>query len=204
MATFQSVVFDLGKVVFDLSFDRTFKSWATSSGKQFDYIKSKFVFDELSDKFERNEISPEQFRMRVSQRLDIKLSDGDFDRGWCDLYLDIYNDIDNLLISLKRNYKLVALTNTNAIHNKVWRVKYTDTLRHFEKIFSSHEIGTRKPEEKSFKIVLDYLPCNPAEIIFLDNNDDNIKGANELGIATILVTSQVQMREELLTNGLLI
>ena len=204
MATFQSVIFDLGKVVFDLSFDRVFQAWATSSGKQFDEIKSKFVFDELFDKFERNEISPEQFRRTVSQRLEINLSDEDFDKGWCDLYLDIYIDIDNLLISLKRNCKIVALTNTNEIHNNVWRAKYADTLRHFKKVFCSHEIGVRKPEEKSFKIVLDYLKCKPGETIFLDDNADNIKGADKLGIATLLVTSQVQMREQLLTNGVFI
>lgn len=202
MAIFQSVVFDLGKVVFDLSFDRVFKSWAASSGKQFDDIKSNFVFDELFDKFERNEISSEQFRTKVSQRLDIKLSDEDFDNGWCDLYLKIYNDIEKLLIGLKRNYKLVALTNTNAIHYKVWRIKYASTLQHFEKIFCSHEIRTRKPEKKSFKIVLDYLKCIPAETIFLDDNVENIKGADKLGIATILVSSQVKMREELLINGI--
>jgi HAD superfamily hydrolase (TIGR01509 family) len=133
----------------------------------------------------------------------MKLSDEEFDKGWCDLYLDAYNDIDNLLSGLKHKHRLVALTNTNAIHYKAWRVKYADTLKHFEKIFSSHEIGTRKPEEKSFKIVLDYLQCKPSETIFLDDNADNIHGADELGIATILVTSQEQMKEELLRYGLL-
>ncbi len=81
METFQSVIFDLGKVVFDFSFDRVFQSWATSSGTPFADIKSKFVFDELSDKFERSEISSEQFRTLVSQRLNIKLTDEDFDKG---------------------------------------------------------------------------------------------------------------------------
>jgi HAD superfamily hydrolase (TIGR01509 family) len=189
--------------VFDLSFDRVFQSWATASGRQFADIKNKFVFDELSDKFERNEISAKQFRTTVSQRLNMELSNEEFDKCWCDLYLDAYNDIDNLLVRLKRNNKLVALTNTNSIHDKVWRVKYANTLQHFEKIFCSHEIGTRKPEEKSFTIVLDYLQCKPSEAIFLDDNADNINGAHELGIATILVTSQMQMRDELLNIGLL-
>ncbi len=120
-----------------------------------------------------------------------------------DLYLVTYNDINNLLTTLKSNYKLVALTNTNAIHNKVWRVKYADSLLHFEKIFCSHEIGTRKPEKKSFKIVLDYLQCKPSQIVFLDDNADNIRGADELGIATILVTSPLQMKDELIKKGLL-
>jgi glucose-1-phosphatase len=204
MAIFKSIIFDLGKVVFDLSFDRVFQSWATSSESHFNNIKNKFSFDELFDMFERNEITPERFREKISQRLGINISDDEFDKGWCDLYLDVYKDIDNLLITLKHKYKLVALTNTNLIHNKVWNIKYADTLQHFEKIFSSHETGTRKPEEKSFRIALDYLQCKPKETIFLDDNADNINGAAKLGIATILVSSQEKMKSELVANGLLI
>ncbi len=150
-----ALIFDLGKVVFDVSFDRTFQFWASASGQRFADIKSKFLFDEVSDNFERGDISAEEFRTVVSKRLDIALPDEDFDKGWCDIYLDTYNGIEILLADLKRHYKLVALTNTNIIHDKVWRVKYADTLEYFEKIFSSPELKTRKPEKKAYQIVLD-------------------------------------------------
>lgn len=198
-----TIIFDLGKVVFNLSFDRTFQFWSTASGRQLDGIKSKFRFDGLFDKFESGKISSKKFRAEVSQRLDLKLSDEAFDKGWCDIYLDVYNGIDNLLVDLKRNYKLVALTNTNIIHDRVWKAKYADTLRHFEKVFCSHELKTKKPESKAYQIVLDYLQVKPQQTIFLDDNINNIKGAAELGIGTILVKSQKQMRDELLANGTL-
>lgn len=194
----QAIIFDLGKVVFDLSFDRVFQFWATASGKSFDHIKNRFRFDELSDQFERGDISAEQFRSEVSNRIEVKLSDEEFDKGWCDLYLDAYNGIDNLLAGLQKNFRLVALTNTNSIHEHVWKVKYAGTLHYFEKIFSSHEIRTRKPESKAYQVVLDYLHLKPQQTIFLDDNIDNIKGAEQLGIATICVSSQQQMIDELL------
>lgn len=197
MTDIKAIIFDLGKVVFDLSFERVFQSWATSSGGKFDDIESRFMFDELFDRFERNEVSPAEFRATVTQRLNLKLSDQDFDNGWCDLYLDVYNDMDNLLVGLKRKYKLIGLTNTNAIHSKVWTVKYADTLQHFEKIFSSHELATRKPERKIFEIVLDYLKSKPEQTLFLDDNQDNINGAKEIGINTILVTSNAQMMKDI-------
>lgn len=117
MSKHKAIIFDLGKVIFDLSFDRTFQSWATSSGRNFNDIKSNFQFDQLSDKFERGEISPGEFREIVMDRLNIKLSIKDFDKGWCDIYLETYSGINDLLINLKRNYILVALTNTNLIHS---------------------------------------------------------------------------------------
>jgi len=204
MSAYRAIIFDLGKVVFDLSEDRAFQSWANSSGRSLHDIKSKFAYDEVPEIFETAEISATQFRSIISSRLDIHLSDADFDKGWCDIYLDKYDGIDNLLIDLKGNYKLVALTNTNIIHATVWPLRFAGTLSHFEKIFSSHEIAARKPDAKAFKIVLDYLQCKPAEVIFLDDNADNIHGADELGIETILVTSQEKMRAELKTKGLMI
>ena len=199
---YKAIIFDLGKVVFDLSFDRVFQSWATASGKSFDEIKNKFTFDNLFDQFERNEVTATQFRNTVSQRLNFQLSDEEFDACWCNLYLDIYPGIDDLLINLKQHYKLVALTNTNYIHDKVWRKKYAGTLTHFEKIYASHDMGTRKPEAQAYQLVLDYLGCDARETIFLDDNKNNVAGAKQLGIETILVTSFEQLKQELWKHGL--
>ena len=202
MYNYKAIIFDLGKVVFDLSFDRTFQFWANASGREFDDIKNKFQFDTFFDKFEKDEITSGQFRTEISKRLNLKLSDDEFDKGWCDLYLDTYRGIDNLLADLKQNYKIVALTNTNIIHSKVWNMKYADTLRHFQKIFSSYELKERKPDTKAYQIVLDYLQAEPQKTVFLDDNIDNIKGAEQLGIKTILVTSFEQMTDELRKIGI--
>ena len=203
MQIYKAIIFDLGKVVFDLSFDRTFQFWATASGRQFDDIKNKFEFDNIFDKFEKDEIPPEQFRTEISQRLNLKISAHEFDKGWCDLYLDKYSGIDNLLVDLKQNYKIVALTNTNIIHSKVWKIKYAKTLKHFQKIFCSHELKERKPDTKAYQIVLDYLQVEARQTVFLDDNIDNIKGADQLRIKTILVTSYEQMTDDLGKIGLL-
>ncbi len=202
-AEIKSVIFDLGKVVFDYSFGRTYQYWATVSKREAADIKSKFKFDQPFQDFESGKINPSTFRNLINKQLDLSLSDTDFDNGWCNLYLDTYEGVEEILVALKRNYKLVALTNTNIIHSPIWRSKYSDTLKHFEKIFASYELGTRKPERKSFEIVLDYLQARPDEVIFLDDNIENINGAKELGIHTILVSSTTQLKEGLQKEGLL-
>lgn len=58
---YRTLIFDLGKVVFDLSFDRVFQSWATASNGQVDELKAKFRFDELFDQFEEDAINPHEF-----------------------------------------------------------------------------------------------------------------------------------------------
>ena len=197
MESYKALIFDLGKVVFDLSFDRVFQFWASASGQQADDIKGRFQFDELFDRFERGEVSNEEFRVDISQRLSLKLTNEVFDEGWCALYLDAYEGINELLGSLRKHYRLVALTNTNSIHARVWQAKYRESLGYFEKIFCSHALKTRKPEAEAYQSVLDYLKIKPEQVIFLDDSQLNVAGAARLGIKSILVKSPPQMRADL-------
>lgn len=193
MTPYKALIFDLGKVVFDLSFDRVFHAWAKASNKPADELKAAFQFDELFDQFEKAAVTPQHFRGELSKRLGLALTDHAFDAGWCGLYLATYSGIDGLLAQLKKQYQLVALTNTNCIHGPVWQLKYADTLRYFDRVFSSHELRARKPEAAAYHHVLDYLQVQPAEAIFLDDNQANVKGAAQLGLKTIWVTSYDQM-----------
>ncbi|MGI4760352.1 MAG: HAD family hydrolase [Janthinobacterium lividum] len=197
MATCEALIFDLGKVVFDLSFDKVFQFWATASGQPVSAIESRFQFDELFDEFERGEISAPAFRAEISRRLNLELTDEIFDKGWCALYLTVYEGIDELLNNLKKHYRLVALTNTNSIHAQVWKVKYQASLSHFEKVFCSHELNTRKPEKRAYQTVLNYLETEPQRTIFLDDSSANTAGAAQLGIKNILVESPQQMHSDL-------
>jgi glucose-1-phosphatase len=200
---YKAIIFDLGKVVFDLSFDRVFQFWAHASGRPYADIKSRFQFDNTFAKFEKDEITPKEFRAKISKSLKLVLTDEVFDEGWCELYLDTYRGIDALLAILKQKYQLVALTNTNIIHSKVWHIKYAHTLQHFQKIFSSHKLKVRKPDAKAYQIVLDYLQVEPQQAVFLDDNIENVRAAEKLGIKAILVTSTEQMTAELQTMNLL-
>jgi epoxide hydrolase-like predicted phosphatase len=199
MATYKALIFDLGKVVFDLSFDKVFQCWASVAGQQVEAIKDKFHFNAFFDAFERGEVSDEEFRTEISRRLGFTLTDNVFDEGWCSLYLDTYEGIDKLLSSLKNQYQLVALTNTNSIHEQVWKAKYRGSLSHFDKVFCSHELRARKPEKQAYQVVLDYLEVEPRQTIFLDDSRVNVEGAAQLGIKTILVESQLQMQADLHT-----
>ena len=104
MTAYKALVFDLGKVVFDLSFDRVFQSWATASNAPYDALKSMFKFDALFERFERNEIAPVAFRAALCDRLGLTLTDPQFDEGWSALYLGVYPGVEALLAQLGRRY----------------------------------------------------------------------------------------------------
>ena len=82
----------------------------------------------------------------------------------------------------------MAVTNTNAAHTARWRVLYGRVLRHFERIFLSHEMGTRKPEPECFRQVLAYLEIPPGQVVFVDDAPENVAAAEALGMVGIVAT----------------
>lgn len=194
---YKALIFDLGNVVFNVDFSLIYKHWSERSGISYDKIKNYFEQDKNFDKFERGDLTEEEYRKITNKNLGMNLSEKDFDEGLTALYLDETHDINTLLKELKMDYRIIALSNTNIIHKRVWRNKYKDTMDQFEKIFSSHEINTRKPEAEPYLIALDYLKIKPEEVIFLDDKEENIEPAKTLGIETVTVKSPAQMRIEL-------
>ena len=193
----KALIFGLGNVVFNVDMDLIPIHWAERSGIPYEVIKKYFEADKNFDKFERGDLTEEEYREITNNNLQMNLSEKDFDDGLTALYLDETHDINSLLKELKMNYRIIALSNTNIIHKRVWRKKYKDTMDEFEKIFSSHEINTRKPETEPYLIALDYLKMKTEEVIFLDDKPENIEPAKTLGMKTITVKSPIQMRKEL-------
>ncbi|MWT09473.1 HAD-IA family hydrolase, partial [Escherichia coli] len=59
-----------------------------------------------------------------------------------------------------------------------------------DKVYLSLEMGMRKPEARIYQAVLQEEGFTAADAVFFDDNVDNIEGANQLGITSILVTGK--------------
>lgn len=193
----KAIIFDLGKVIIDISFDRTREYWADASGLTFADVKERFLLDEVHDRFERNQISEAEFRDHVREQLGVSLSDEIINAGWNDLLLNIYDGVEELLSTLSKEYRLVILSNTNIIHERAWMQSAASALQYFEKIFCSNHIGARKPEPAAYQAVLDYLALPASETLFLDDRIENIEAARKMGIHAIQVFSTAQMKEDI-------
>lgn len=202
MSKYKALIFDLGKVIFEVTFEMAYAYWGSLAKLDSEIIRKRFRFDEAYDLFSENKLTEEEYAKHVSCLIEINLTVEQFATGWNRIYLDTFPGIEKTLSSLKKNYRLVALTNTNVTHTHVWPEKYADVLQHFEKIFSSHEMGFRKPEAKAYTIVLDYLGLDASEVIFLDDTVPNVIGAEAVGIKGIVVTSSTQMIADLQKEGI--
>jgi putative hydrolase of the HAD superfamily len=195
---FKLILFDLGRVIFDYSWDNTASYWSEITGKPYEEIKSKFTFDDdIWHRFERGEEQPEAMRHFVNTQLKTDLTREQFENGCNAIYMQTREGIGELLSELKKDYKLAALSNTNAIHTPVWKRIYADVLCHFGKMFLSQEIGSRKPEPGIYQYVIDHYQIEPGEILFLDDIPINVDGARNAGMQAIRVISFDQMKADI-------
>lgn len=198
----RALIFDLGKVVFDFSFDAALTSWAQAAGLHVDELSARLVWDGSYERYERGEIDLKQVHRRFTGMISAAIDYERFESAWLGVFGAEIPGIRSLLRRLQPDYRLTALSNTNADHARVWRRLYPEALSCFEKVFASHEITARKPEARAYEAVLDYLGLPAGQTLFIDDMADNIAAADRLGLKVVLFENCAQLEVELRRLGI--
>lgn len=116
--------------------------------------------------------------------------------------ITITNDLINKLYTLKNenilkklkqekpNIKLIVATNHLSYVKKYIEKNFNDYL---DDIIISASIHKIKPNKDFYQYILDKFQIKPNELLFLDDNKDNILKASELGINTIIVSENTDL-----------
>ena len=190
MTEIKGIIFDLGGVILNLNYSKTeneFKKIGVLNFKEF-YSQKKQTL--LFDDFEKGNIKSEEFISSFKESENLKIKEIDFINAWNAMLLGI--PIKNLqfIDGLKKDYKIILLSNTNEIHIK----KFEDDLKKnnileqfykcFDKIYYSSRTGKRKPEENCFNQVLEENGLIAENTLFIDDSIQHIEGAKKAGIKT--------------------
>ena len=190
MTEIKSIIFDLGGVILNLNYSKTedeFKKIGVLNFKEF-YSQKKQTL--LFDDFEKGKIKPEEFISSFKESENLKIKEIDFINAWNAMLLEIPIEKLQFIDGLKKDYKIILLSNTNEIHIK----KFEDDLKKnnmleqfykcFDKIYYSSRTGKRKPEENCFNQVLEENRLIAENTLFIDDSVQHIEGAKKAGIKT--------------------
>ena len=94
----------------------------------------------------------------------------------------------DVLLDIKKNGKKICLiSNADIIDVMYWEKSPLYNL--FDDAVFSYEVGYLKPQTEIYQIALTKMKVNPEKCIFIgDGGSDELKGAKELGITTILTS----------------
>lgn len=199
----EAVVFDLGMVLVEIDFARSFAWWGGQAGVDPARLAERFVTDDDYDRHERGEIDGPTYFAQVGKRLGIELPLQTWEAGWQALLLEPVLGIEALVDAVDPRLKKAVFSNTNATHARVFGPRYGALLARFDRVFLSQEIGMRKPEARAFEHVAAELGTRPSRILFLDDNVANIAGAAAVGYRTVQVGSIDDSRRGLEAAGVL-
>lgn len=149
---------------------------------------------------ETGKISADEFAIGVVSGLKLKISPQEFLADFANWASRPFPGTFELLDAIPRRLTIAALSNTSAVH---WeRIGSLGLADKFDQTHLSHEIGHLKPNIEPFEIALKALGHPTCEVVFLDDNLDNIETALAMGFQAHQVASATHAREILSEYGL--
>ncbi len=203
---FKTIIFDFGGVVIDIDPQLTineFKKLGMSDSDTF--LKPGFI-NNVIRKFERGILTPEVFRDKVRAEAGINFTDQQIDDAWNALLFDIPAERIEVIEEVKKNYKILLLSNSNEIHYDLYvrdlqlRFGYREFDELFDKAYFSFDLHLSKPDIEIYEFIMYQHKLNPAETLFIDDNIDNINTAKSLGWKTFHLESPNRIRD-IFTKG---
>lgn len=179
-----NIIFDFGGVLYNinpLNAGKEFKKLANPN-KVDKHTKTNFF--KLLNLYEEGRISTPEFRSRIISDLDEDISDEMFDKAWNSILLGLKPEAIEIISSLKNNYNLTLLSNTNPLHYRHFYPECAELFDLFDNKFFSYRMGCKKPGNLIFKRVLAKTSYNPTQTIFIDDTIDNIVTAEKLNFLT--------------------
>jgi HAD superfamily hydrolase (TIGR01509 family) len=188
-ASVDALLFDLGRVVLDIDFDKVLACWAGHAACEPAHLVERFSPDEIWQRHEKGEIDDAEFFAGLRRSLGIGITDSQFLEGWNAIFTGEMPGIAPMLARAAKRVPLYAFSNTNRPHVEHFSKAYADVLGHFREIFLSSTIGLRKPDAEAYDHVVRAIGVPASRIVFFDDNAENIEGARARGLAAVHVTS---------------
>lgn len=120
----------------------------------------------------------------------------DFRRGWW-AGDRIDREIITFIKELKIFYKTGILSNAWSDSRNALEQEIGD-LDIFTSIVYSAEVGLMKPDPAIYVKTLELMQVEPESAIFVDDTEENVAAANELGIRGLLFKSTAQVKADIL------
>jgi glucose-1-phosphatase len=197
-----ALLFDLGRVVLDIDFNKTLECWAGHADCEPEHLVGRFVRDDIYQRHETGEIGDAEYFAALRASLGVELSDAQFLEGWNAIFAGEMPGIAPLLERAAQRLPLYAFSNTNPAHAEHFSEIYAGVLGHFREIFLSSAIGLRKPDAAAYDHVVKAIGVPASRIVFFDDLAENIEGARARGLTAVHVTSPDDVAHALAALGI--
>ena len=197
-----ALLFDLGRVIFKIEFEKALACWADHAGCRASDIAGRFMRDDSYRHHEVGAISDAAYFDSLRRGLGIAISDAQFLEGWNAIFAGEMEGIAELLARAAQHLPLYVFSNTNRAHVEYFTDAYAHTLKPFRELYFSSTIGHRKPDPAAFDHVVGAIGVPASRVVFFDDLAENVEGARARGMKAVLVKSSNDIADALTALGI--
>ncbi|MCW3106118.1 MAG: family phosphatase [Segetibacter sp.] len=193
MKKIKNIIFDLGGIFIDIAFKSTEKAFVSLGVTNFNDFYTQHTASTLFEDLETGKASPSEFYERFRQETGVAITDEQIKDAWNAMLGKFHIERLNWLEEIGFRYKIYLYSNTNLIHYDAFQKIYQECSGkenfddYFIKAHYSHDLGLRKPYPESFTKLLAVENLDAEETLFIDDSYNNIEGAKQAGLQTILL-----------------
>lgn len=192
----KTVIFDLGKVLIPFDFARGYRAMEKFCDYPAAEIPKRIAATDLVHRFETGLVEPRDFVEQLSRMLDLRVTYQQFCEIWSCIFLPDTLVPESLLAGIGERYRMLVLSNTNAIHFAMVRQNYP-LLRHFDDMVLSFEVKAMKPSPAIYREAIARAGCRPEECFYTDDIAAYVEGARREGIDAVQFQSCAQLERDL-------
>lgn len=199
MNNITTLLFDFGGVLVDLDKQACLNAFSKLGIIDLEQYISNYAQSGIFLKLEKGQVSPEEFRNEIRKMTNKELSDAEIDNAWNSFLISIPEYKLDFLLELRKKYRVLMLSNTNAIHfeqraQEEFSKRGKKLEDYFDTCYLSYKLGMAKPDKDIFEHVLENEDAEAHQILFLDDGEKNIETARSIGFASYLVSLQEDFR----------
>jgi HAD superfamily hydrolase (TIGR01509 family) len=198
----RAVISDLGRVVLWFDNDIFLRKLAGRSGKPFAEVKAAVRGDlELLRRFDAGAVTPAGFHVRVMEIVGADIPCDDFFEMYSDIFTLNPAAVDVLARVKAAGVKVLLLSNTDSERFGFVRRCFPE-VGLFDDFVLSFELKLLKPDPAIYRAAARLAGCALAECVFIDDMEENVRGAVEAGLAGIHYRPDTDLAAELRRLGL--
>ncbi|MDR2683774.1 MAG: HAD family phosphatase [Prevotellaceae bacterium] len=200
LANKTTLIFDFGGVIINLNKEKALKNFEKIGLLNIAKMLDNFFPIDVFLKLETGEISNNEFLKYLQKASTQKPDKEQVKEAFLSFLDDIPNEKLDLLLELKKHYKILMLSNTNGIHFPYCVATKFSYNNHsindfFDKCYLSYQIKLVKPHKEIFEFLLRDSNLQPSECLFFDDSQTNLDTAKLLQIDTQLVEPFTDLRK---------
>jgi putative hydrolase of the HAD superfamily len=198
---YRAIIFDLGKVLIDFDFARGYRALEGRCPYSTVEIRHRLASTDLVERFETGLVEPHDFVSELETLLSLNIAYPEFCAAWSSIFGQPLIP-PSVLADLAERYRLVLLSNTNAIHYQALCRSYP-LLDYFRHRVLSFEVHAMKPAPRIFQCAIEAAGCPPQECFYTDDIAAYTEAARNLGIDAVTFESATHLKRQLRLRNIL-